>query len=96
MTQTGKKGTPTHMAPEVITAKRVKRRKATYTPYDGFKADIYSFGVMLYEIATLGDLPYEAKSGADYMAQVVDPEVAPKQMPESSPQWLKDMYEACI
>ena len=67
----------------------------TYTPYDGYKADIYSFGVMLYEIATLGDVPYEAKSGADYMTQVLDPDVAPKDLPESTLDWLRGMYKAC-
>ena len=54
MTKTGKKGTITHMAPEVITAKKVRRRQVTYTPYDGLKADIYSVGVTLFEIVTLG------------------------------------------
>ncbi len=66
MTKTGKKGTATHMAPEVITAKKIRKRKATYTPYDGFKADIYSYAVMLYEIATLGDRPYDAADKVEY------------------------------
>ena len=67
MTKTGKKGTITHMAPEVITAKTVKRRQVTYKPYDGFKADIYSLGVTLFEMVTLGSKPYEAETGDEYL-----------------------------
>ena len=81
------------MPPEVITAKRVRKRKVTYTPYDGFKADIYSFGVTLFEIITLGDKPYDAMSGDEYLRQVVNPDVQPSPMPESTPKWIRDMYE---
>ena len=84
------------MAPEVITAKWVKRRKVHYTPYDGYKADIYSFGVMLYEIVSLGELPYEGKSAAEYIQKVLDEAVDASQMPIDTPKWLADMYKRCV
>ena len=45
LTWTGKVGTPTHMAPEIITAWKGKKK---ITPYCPKRADMWSFGVILY------------------------------------------------
>ena len=96
MTSTGKTGTVTHMAPEIITAKWVKWRKAHYTPYDPFKADVYSFGVMLYEMASQGDYPYEGETPAAYYENVLDLKVKPKPIEGDFPDWFIEMYEQCM
>ena len=54
------------MAPEVMNTGG--RRKKPYNP---FLSDMYSVGVMLYQMLTLR-LPYDADNTVDYMDQVKD------------------------
>ena len=61
-------GTAGFMAPEVMRARNS-------TPY-GFKVDVYSFGMVLYELITL-KLPFEQLDTCDIITAVLEGEVVP-------------------
>ncbi len=78
-TQTGRMGTPTHMAPEVITAVRSvkeagKKRQIIRTPYDPMRADMWSLGLVLFEMIE-GHMPFEFDSEQEYFANIPNPEI---------------------
>jgi serine/threonine protein kinase len=57
-------GTKSYMAPEIL------QRKS----YDGFKADIFSFGVLLF-ITTIGNFPFvEASKSDKYYSLISQPD----------------------
>jgi serine/threonine protein kinase len=66
LTQTGAiRGTPAYMSPEQARGERVDHR-----------SDIFSFGVVLYEMAT-GGLPFRKNSNAETMAAIINEPHAP-------------------
>jgi len=76
LSQTGEGlGTPGHMAPEQCLAKKIDHR-----------ADIYSFGVMLFEMLT-GQPPYQAETAmAVMLKQINDPIPSPRQYVKALPE----------
>jgi serine/threonine protein kinase/formylglycine-generating enzyme required for sulfatase activity len=86
LTQTGAViGTPKYMSPEQARGKELDSR-----------SDIYSFGLVLYEMAT-GTLPFKAADAASLMYMHVHeaPEPPDVRNPDI-PAWLRDIILTCI
>ncbi len=76
-------GTPYAMSPEQISGARVDRR-----------SDIYSFGVLLYELLA-GELPFECESAQDYLrAHLVSP--APSLRARSTTRWVPRALDVLV
>ncbi|CAM6106661.1 unnamed protein product [Calypogeia fissa] len=79
---TAETGTYRWMAPEVLEHK----------PYD-HKADVYSFGIMIWEVVT-GEVPYAGLTPLQAAIGVVQRNLRPT-MPETAPPKLTALAEAC-
>jgi len=66
---TGVKGTLQYLAPELLAK---KWRDNAYI--DLFKADMWAFGVMLYEMLYL-KLPFEGKNHSEYKKAILNDEI---------------------
>lgn len=66
---TGVKGTLQYLAPELLSK---KRKDNTYI--DLFSADMWAFGVMLYEMLYL-KLPFDAKNPSEYKKAIMNEEI---------------------
>jgi len=80
---TAETGTYRWMAPEVIEHK----------PY-GSQADVYSFGIVLWELMTGGKTPYQLLSPVQAAVGVAKHEVRPK-IAQSCPKYIADIMKAC-
>lgn len=69
-------------APEVITSKRFSS-----------KSDVWSFGVLLYEIVTYGGVPYSASKTREISKQVTSGYRLPH--PPECPEFLYDVMKEC-
>jgi len=77
LAQEGVAGTPTHMAPEVITG--------VMTPELAQRADIYSLGVLAFQLMT-GEVPFQGRTAAGVMAQhVTSPPPSPSSVAAALP-----------
>eukprot|EP00474_Spongospora_subterranea_P006066 CRZ06524.1 hypothetical protein [Spongospora subterranea] len=81
-TMTGQCGTFQWMAPEVISNEK-------YTE----KADVYSFGIILWEIVAR-KVPFEAMNGVQVSVAVATQQLRPK-MPEDVPNDIRELIENC-
>jgi serine/threonine-protein kinase len=85
LTETGAViGTPSHMAPEQV------RGEAA-----GSQADIWSFGVVLYEMLT-GHSPFRAATSADTLARVLDTDPDYTQLPGQTPPRVSALVQRCL
>ncbi|OHT00979.1 TKL family protein kinase [Tritrichomonas foetus] len=80
---TGLIGTTLWMAPEVLLS----------TPFYDEKVDVYSFGILLWELLT-GCAPYNNEVTADLTVQIVEYNLRPP-IPEDTPESLKSLIENC-
>ena len=82
----GGTGTPFWMAPELL------RRESTNTD----KTDVYSFGIMLYEVYARRD-PYEGQPARDVLRAVADPLIRKRPPPPNHmPDALKALMTDCL
>jgi eukaryotic-like serine/threonine-protein kinase len=86
MTRTGAfLGTPRYMSPEQVEGK----------PADG-RADLYSFGLILYEMVT-GDVPFTGESTLKVMYQrIQEKPKSPKTLNPDLPNWLVRLIMRCL
>ncbi len=77
-------GTPLYMAPEQCTGGEVDAR-----------ADVYAFGVMLYEILS-GKTPFPAGSFFDVITRKLRERVPPPETPRPLPKLLVELLMACL
>src|SRR5207244_2433293 len=78
-------GTPSYMSPEQARGERV----------DG-RSDIFSFGVMMYEMAT-GSLPFNRRSQAETMNAVInEPHIPVREMNERVPTELAAVMDRAM
>jgi eukaryotic-like serine/threonine-protein kinase len=78
-------GTPAYMAPE-----QARGQDAD------FRTDVFSFGVLVYEMAS-GSNPFEAATPAAVIARVLEFEPAPlSEVSPSSPPWLDRIVATCL
>lgn len=77
-------GTVTHMAPEMLS-------EGTFN----FKGDVYSFGVMLWEMYT-GKRAWAGLRQAQIMLAKMDDKSLPLQLPEDSPESFTNLLKSCL
>jgi serine/threonine protein kinase len=77
-------GTVTHMSPEMLGEGKVN-----------FKGDVYSFGVMLWEMYT-GERAWAGLRQAQIMLAKMDRLSAPLKIPEDCPAPFTDLLESCM
>lgn len=77
-------GTPHYMSPEQIRGLPIDKR-----------ADLYSFGVILYEMAT-GDVPFSGDTSTIYYKHVFEPPASPRSINNDVPEWLEDIIIKCM
>lgn len=80
---TGLIGTPQWMAPEILTCS---------TSYN-FKADVYSYGIVLWELLT-GNPPYEGITVEKLPYMIVQENYRPA-IPDDTPTELRDLIKSC-
>ena len=83
-TKTGYVGTAQWMAPEVLRS----------SPFYDEKVDVYSFGVLLWEMLTLQE-PYAGMKQDQIIMAVIDQEMRPPIGPQFGPQKLIQLIERC-
>ena len=86
ITSTGTQmGTPHYMSPEQASGEKVDHR-----------ADIYSLGIILYEMAT-GEVPFQADSSLAVLhKQIYEKPVNPKDKVPEIPNWFVDVVMTCL
>lgn len=77
-------GTVTHMAPEMLSEGKVN-----------FKGDVYSFGVMLWEMYT-GERAWAGLRQAQIMLAKMDHRSPALKIPEGSPEQFTDLLKSCM
>ena len=75
-------GTVSHMAPEVLLGRAA-----------GVQADVWAFGVLLYEMAS-GELPFAGRTSFETAAAVISSPAAP--LPAHVPPFLAAVVERCL
>ena len=75
------------MAPQVIRGGGWGKNKVYY---DGFKADIWSLGVMIYYALTF-KYPFDGENAQDYMWNVCEADVEFRPLPDNTPDIWKQL-----
>jgi serine/threonine protein kinase len=75
-------GSPTYVAPEILLGQ----------DYDGFKADIWSLGVVLYVLET-GYYPWSARNDVQLFHQIT---TASYEVPDTISPEIREMIQACL
>mmetsp|Transcript_29045 Transcript_29045/g.57788 ORF Transcript_29045/g.57788 Transcript_29045/m.57788 type:complete len:1358 (-) Transcript_29045:61-4134(-) len=82
----GVTGTPYWMAPELL----------SHQSSNSTATDVYSFGVILYEVYSRKD-PYEGENFSEVIKMVVDPNICKRPLvPESCPEQVRAIMNECL